>query len=150
MGESMESPFVSLIVTVGGIFVQVATMIGYSWILLEFCIRSRLDRPVHQWSPFEWMNCCGRRRARRRQASSQSAQAGGHGDGIPLQSFSASAIEKGYAVGHNGVQYSKRKVNILLGALVFCTILIFVRSIFRAIGECYQLNELMLMLPRTS
>lgn len=79
------------------------------------------------------MKCCGRRS--RRNTAPAHVELGAQNDDIPLQSSNASAIEKGHAVGQGGIQYNKRKVNIQLAALVFCTVLIFVRSIFRAIGE---------------
>lgn len=103
-------------------------MVAFTWILLEFIWRQHYDRPVKMLSPFAWAKCWGRNK-QRNTVEPQATR-----ENIPLSASGASSVvEEGKSQDVSSDRSSGRGVAIQLGALSFSVLVIFVRSIFRAI-----------------
>lgn len=101
-------------IMVGGVMGQAVIMVLYTLLLIDFVWHARHKKPVRQLSPFAWARCWTRSKALTPAASP------------------TSEVEK-QAGSDTGLSYSKRKVALQLAALCFATLVIFIRSIFRAI-----------------
>lgn len=109
-------------IMVGGVMVQAIIMVLYTLLLVDFVWHAQKKRPVRQLSPFEWLRCGRGRRSKRSTTLTPAATPEIKPE--PSQSELVEAVSDSGSHGHIALQ---------LSALCFATLVIFIRSIFRAV-----------------